>query len=129
MTYLPPPPGPGYPPPFAPVPTAPSRTPGIVAAIVLYVVAVLLAAVGSVVAFVSVVFLDYCPPPSCSTDAAADVVATTWIVAGLVLIVSVVGIVVASVRRRRPWVWGLVAVVGEMLTFGVAAMAYSAAVS
>ncbi|WP_370248361.1 hypothetical protein [Nocardioides sp.] len=129
MTFVPTPPDPVFPTPPTPAAGRPSRTPGIVAAVVLLGVAVLLAVLGSLVALVSVAFLDSCPPPSCSVDAAASTVVTAIVVAGVVLLAGLVTTIVAIVRRRTPWAWALGTVVAEMLTFAVAALAYGAAVS
>jgi hypothetical protein len=94
------PPYPGSPPPPA---TPPRSAADLTIAIILMVLTVLVGACGVFLGLLSLAFLDYCPPATCSVDGAVSAVLTAVAIATLVAMVGIILTTVALARRKRAW--------------------------
>ncbi len=119
------PPFPGYPPPPA---KPPRSTADLTISIIMLVLTVMLGLGSVLIGFVSLAFLDYCPPATCSAGGAVAAVMSAVGIAALVGIAGMTVTIVALMRHKQAWpfavgTFGLCVVV---LFFG--GLAYSVAV-
>lgn len=125
----PPPPWGGYPPYYPPPPPPPRNAGDVTASIVTMVLTVILVCGGAFMGLMSLAFLDYCPPATCSVDGAVTASTTTVVIAGLVAVGGIVATIVRLVVRKTAWPFA-VGTLGLCLgVFALGAMAYTAAVS
>lgn len=96
--------------------------------IIVMVVTVLLGAASAFLGLMSVAFLDYCPPVTCSAEGAVGAVMAAVGIAAVVAVAGIVVTIVQLVRRKLAWPFavGTLAVVGVILALGV--VGYGAAV-
>jgi hypothetical protein len=87
-----------------------------------------LGAVASVLGLLSLAFLDYCPPESCSADGAVTAVGTTLIVAFVIGALGLVATIVQLARRRPAWPFAVSTLVLCMLALGGGVVGYGVAV-
>ena len=111
-----------------PAPEAPRSTADVTASVIVLVLTVLFGAAAAVIGLVTLAFLDYCPPESCSVEGAVTTVTTTLSIAALVGLAGGVTTVVRLRRRRTAWPWALGTLVAVMLTMVAGAVAYQSAV-
>lgn len=89
------------------LPRPPRSRTDLVVSIVLLVLTVLLGAVAAIAGLFLLAFLDHCPPPACSVQGAVDAVVTALLAAAVVGVIGLVLTVVALVRRKPAWPFGL----------------------
>ncbi len=109
-------------------PQAPRSGVDLSLSVIALVLTVLLGAAAAVIGLVTLAFLDYCPPESCSVDGAVSTVATTLAVAALIGLAGGVWTVVRLNRRRRAWPLAVGTLALCALSFAVGALAYRSAV-
>jgi hypothetical protein len=88
------------------VPSTPERTRtgwDVALSVVFLVLATLVGIVGSFLAFVSLAFVDDCPPESCSVDGVVNAQFAAVLVVVLVGIVGLIATIVLLAARRRAW--------------------------
>lgn len=100
----------------------------IAASVTALVVALLIGAVAAVLGLFSVAFLDYCPPPRCSTEGAVSAVFTAVIAAAGIFVVGLVATIVALVCRRRGWPYAVGTLVLVVIALFCGGVGYSMAV-
>jgi hypothetical protein len=93
------------------------------------VVTVLIVCFGAVMGFLSLAFLDHCPPATCSVGGAVTASMTTVGIAGLTAVAGIITTIVRLVNRKVSWPFavGTLALCVAIFFFG--AIAFQAAVS
>ncbi len=119
MTY------PGYPPPAKP----PRSGADLAISIAALTLTVLFGAAAAFFGLFSLAFLDSCPPATCSAEGAVTAVLTSLLVAGGIGVVGLVVTIVALVRRRTAWPFGVGTLVLCVLVVFLGGVGYIAAVS
>ena len=100
----------------------------VAVSVVLLVLAAAVGIVGGIVAFVSVAFLDNCPPESCSVDGAVSAQFTAALVVILAFVVGLIATIVTLATRRRGWWVALLTVVVLVVVWLLGFVGYFAAV-
>jgi len=111
-----------------PTPETPRSRRDITLSVTVLVLTVLLGAAAAVVGLVTIAFLDYCPPESCSADDAFSTVTTTLAIAALIGLAGGVITVVRLNHRRKAWPIAAGTFALCALTFAVGAAAYQSVV-
>lgn len=125
MGYTPPPPW--QQPPWQP-PPPPRNAADVSISVILMVLTVLAVGAGGVMGLLSLAFLDYCPPESCSVDGAVTVAMATVAGAGLIGLTGVVFTIVRLSRRSTAWPFALATLAACLAVFFLGAIAYTAVV-
>ncbi|MGI9163746.1 MAG: hypothetical protein ACR2JI_12630 [Mycobacterium sp.] len=115
---------------WMPAPPPPPRNTADVTVSVLFIVlTVLLGGASTVLGLMSLAFLDYCPPATCSADGAVTSVLAALAIAGVIGIAGAVTAIVRLGARKTAWPFavGTFGACVVVLAFGV--VAYTAAVS
>lgn len=119
------PPHPGHPPP----PAKPPRSAAdLTISIIIMVLTVILGAGAVFFGFLSLAFLDYCPPATCNVDGAVTAVMGALGIAALLGLVGMIVTIVQLVRRELAWPYVLGTFVLCVIVLFFGGMAYSAAV-
>jgi hypothetical protein len=118
------------PPPWPP-PPPPPRSSGadITVSVLLIVGTVLTVGAGSMMGVFSLVFLDDCPPATCSVDGAVTASTTTVAIAALVGLAGIIITIVRLARRKSAWPFAVGTIAACIGVFLVGALAYTGAVS
>lgn len=115
----------GYPP-----PTKPQRSGADLAiSIAALTLTVLFGAAAAVFGLFSLAFLDSCPPATCSAEGAVYAVLTSLLVAAGIAVIGLVLTIVALVRRKVAWPFGVGTLLLCVLTVFLGGAGYIAAVS
>lgn len=120
---------PAPPPNWTPAPQPPPRnTADVTVSVLFMVLTVVTGGASAVLGLMSLAFLDYCPPATCSVDGAVTAVLSALAVAAVVGIAGVITTIVRLSARRTAWPFavGTLLTCLVVLTFGV--IAYTAAV-
>ena len=96
---------PGYPPPRLPKP--PIASTDLWVSIGALIVTVAFGVAAATMGVLSLAFLDYCPPESCSAEGAATAVGTALLAAFAIGVVGLVVTVVQLYRRKPGWPFAL----------------------
>lgn len=118
---------PGYwtPPPPAP---PPRKTTDVTISVIVLVLTVFIGGAGAVMGLFSLAFLDYCPPATCSVDAAVTAVVLTVAVAALIGLVGLIVTIVRLGQRKTAWPFAVGTMAGCIVVLFAGAVAYTAAV-
>jgi hypothetical protein len=116
---------PGYPPPPA---KPPRSATDLTIAIVVMVLTVVVGAGGAFLGLMSLAFLDYCPPTTCSAEGAVTAVLTAVGIATVVAVVGMTFTIVALARRKRAWPFAVGTFVLCMVALFFGGAAYTLAV-
>ena len=100
----------------------------IALSVFLLLLAAAVGVVGSLLAFVSVAFLDNCPPETCSVDGAVGAQFTAALVVILAFVAGLIATLVALATRRRGWWLALLTVVIVLASWVLGFVGYSLAV-
>ncbi|MEZ0340854.1 hypothetical protein ACAG25_12815 [Mycobacterium sp. pV006] len=100
----------------------------LVLSIAVLVVTVLIGLMGALIGFFLLVFLDHCPPETCSVDAAVNAVFTAVLVAGAIGLTGGVLSVIQLVRAKPAWPFATGTLALCVLTLFLGGIAYTAAV-
>ncbi len=113
----------------APTPPAPARSTGdVLASVVLWAASLLMLFAGGAVGLFFLMFIDYCPPATCSVDGAVTAVFSGLAAALAALVTSVVIGSLRLARRRRAWPFALAGLGAVVLLFAAGLGAGFAAV-
>jgi uncharacterized membrane protein len=100
----------------------------IALSVFLLLLAAVVGVVGTILAFVSIAFIDNCPPETCSVDGAVGAQFTAALVVILAFVAGLIATIVALATRRRGWWLGLVTVFLVLLSWVLGFVGYFAAV-
>jgi len=128
MTYHPYP-GPGYPayPGYPPAKPKVS-TADLTVSIIVMVLTALLSTTAGFLGLLSLAFLDYCPPETCSAEGAVGAVLTALAIAGLVTVAGIIVTIVQLVRRKVAWPFAVGTLVLCLVVLAMGGVGYIAAV-
>lgn len=125
----PPPPGvQPWPPAWQPLPPPPRNAADVTISILLMIMTVLVGGVGAVMGLMSVAFLDYCPPESCSVNGAVTTAMMTVGIAALIVLTGVILTISRLVARKPGWPFALGTLAACLGVFFLGAVAYTAVV-
>ena len=111
-------------------PPQPPRNPvDVTVSIIALVITVLAAGAGAVMSFLSLAFLDYCPPATCSVDGAVTVAFATIAVAAGVVLTGLILTVTRLGTRKTAWPFAIGALTALIAVFILGATAYTTVVS
>ncbi len=100
---------------------APRSTADVVASVLLWVAALLVLPGYVVVGLAFLMFIDYCPPATCSVDNAMGAVVAGVVAAFVAFVASALTGIVRLARRRRAWPFAL-AGLGAVVVFCAAGL-------
>ncbi|AQT81740.1 hypothetical protein B1R94_24555 [Mycolicibacterium litorale] len=118
------PPYPGYPPPAVP----PRSAADLTISIIVMVLTVMVGAGSAFLGLLSLAFLDYCPPATCSVEGAVTAVLTAVGIAALVGLAGIIVTIVQLARRKTAWPFAVGTLVLCLVVLFFGGMAYSMAV-
>lgn len=130
MGYPAPPPHWTPPPNWTPAPPPPPRnTADVTVSVLFMVLIVLLGGASAVMGLMSLAFLDYCPPATCSADGAVAAVLTALAIAGVIGIAGAVTTIVRLGARKTAWPFAVGAFGACLVVLAFGVVAYTAAIS
>jgi uncharacterized BrkB/YihY/UPF0761 family membrane protein len=100
----------------------------IALSVFLLLLAATLGVVGSILAFVSIAFIDNCPPESCSVDGAVSAQFTAALLVILAFVAGLIATIVALATRRRGWWVALLTAVVVLVIWVLGFVGYFTAV-
>lgn len=111
-----------------PAPPPPRNTADLTVSVLLVVVTVLTGAAAGLLGFISLAFLDYCPPATCSAEGAVLSVMSALGFAGVIAVAGVVTTIVRLGARRTAWPFAVGTFVSCAVVLVIGVMAFAAAV-
>lgn len=109
-------------------PKPPLSSTDVVISVVALVVTVLVGGAGAVMGLSMLAFIDYCPPESCSIDAAVTAVMAAVVTAAVAVVIGLVVTIVRLVRRKPAWPFAIATLGACVVVLFFGAVGFGAAV-
>lgn len=123
-------PPPNWPPPnWGPPPPPPRNTADSVISIIVLIAMLLVGAAGAFMALMSLAFLDYCPPESCSVNGAVTAALATVGIAALVGLAGLILTVIRLGKRKLAWPFAVGSLALVIAVFFLGGLAYTTVVN